>query len=263
VQACDRLVNELQEAIEEFESTFNVAHPNDIVDRIDFFAQELFSIPGVDMELARRASLVAESCGSGTQYATSKDSALKGYRGRPKRITASKAAIKQLRASSDTPYLQDSVKREAYSLDVVLKEKLLGIRPEVLPQFEHWRAQCRTILHAAERVEADGSHYLYHTAVGLDAQAQEHSKGILAIMHGPIGAAHYQNILDAIHSIVAWAAEAVDKKIWSNKSDSPSQWAKQFGVSLSTLKRRVASGEIRVKKSTTKSWYIHVDDIPD
>ncbi len=48
---------------------------------------------------------------------------------------------------------------------------------------------------------------------------------------------------------------------WS-KADYPKQWAKKFGVTLNTFNSIVAGGKIRVKKLTSKSIQIHVDDVP-
>jgi hypothetical protein len=48
---------------------------------------------------------------------------------------------------------------------------------------------------------------------------------------------------------------------WS-KPDGPKQWAKAFNCSPSTLKRRFEAGTIRHKKLSSKSYCIHVDDLP-
>jgi hypothetical protein len=48
---------------------------------------------------------------------------------------------------------------------------------------------------------------------------------------------------------------------WS-EPDTPSRWAKRFGVSWDTLKRRFAEGAIRHKKLSSKSYQIHVNDLP-
>jgi hypothetical protein len=44
--------------------------------------------------------------------------------------------------------------------------------------------------------------------------------------------------------------------------DSPQRWAKVFGFSVDTLKRRFKAGQIRHKKLSTKSYQIAVDDLP-
>ena len=48
---------------------------------------------------------------------------------------------------------------------------------------------------------------------------------------------------------------------WS-KADGPQQWAKKFGFSTDTLMRRFEDGTIRHKKLSSKSYRIHVDDVP-
>ena len=48
---------------------------------------------------------------------------------------------------------------------------------------------------------------------------------------------------------------------WS-QPNGPSQWALTFGCSWATLKRRFEEGKIRHKKLSTKSYCIHVDDLP-
>jgi hypothetical protein len=48
---------------------------------------------------------------------------------------------------------------------------------------------------------------------------------------------------------------------WSTP-DSPSQWAKVFNVSRDTLMRRFRDGKIRHRRLTSKSYQIHVDDLP-
>jgi hypothetical protein len=48
---------------------------------------------------------------------------------------------------------------------------------------------------------------------------------------------------------------------WS-KADGPQQWAKKFGFSPDTLRRRFEDGTIRHKRLSSKSYRIHVDDVP-
>ena len=48
---------------------------------------------------------------------------------------------------------------------------------------------------------------------------------------------------------------------WS-KPNGPAQWAKRFGVHVSTIKRRFEKQTIRNKQITTKSYIVHVDDLP-
>lgn len=45
-------------------------------------------------------------------------------------------------------------------------------------------------------------------------------------------------------------------------ADGPTQWAKLFGISPSTLKRRFKDGKIRHKELSAKSYQIAVDDLP-
>ena len=70
--------------------------------------------------------------------------------------------------------------------------------------------------------------------------------------------------LRATPSMFGWSQEQALKDepaVWS-KPDFPSQWARVFACSVDTLKRRVREGKMRVKKLSTKSWQIHVDDLP-
>lgn len=60
---------------------------------------------------------------------------------------------------------------------------------------------------------------------------------------------------------VAAKPEPLQDGPWSNP-DGPQQWARMFGFSVDTLKRRFKAGKIRHKKHTTKSYSIHVDDVP-
>jgi hypothetical protein len=48
---------------------------------------------------------------------------------------------------------------------------------------------------------------------------------------------------------------------WSEPT-TPSQWAKVFGLSWDALRRRFNDGSIRNKKLSTKSYRVHVDDLP-
>jgi hypothetical protein len=76
------------------------------------------------------------------------------------------------------------------------------------------------------------------------------------------------SIPDAGHSPSTTAAEQRVNTGGANlqpemtTADSPSRWAKMFGISLSTLKRRFADGSIRHKKLSTKSYQIAIDDLP-
>lgn len=48
---------------------------------------------------------------------------------------------------------------------------------------------------------------------------------------------------------------------WS-KADGPKQWAKKLGFSVDTLMRRFKENKIRHLKLSSKSYRIHVDDLP-
>jgi hypothetical protein len=52
-----------------------------------------------------------------------------------------------------------------------------------------------------------------------------------------------------------------DSGCWS-KPDSPKVWAKVFGVSADSLARLFDSQEIRNKRFSSKSYRVHVDDLP-
>jgi hypothetical protein len=56
-------------------------------------------------------------------------------------------------------------------------------------------------------------------------------------------------------------ADATATPEWT-RPDSPARWAKVFGFSTDTLKRRFEDGTIRNKKLSTKSYQIAVDDLP-
>jgi len=68
-----------------------------------------------------------------------------------------------------------------------------------------------------------------------------------------------QAIVDGL--VVHLTSPAKHADPWS-QPDGPKQWAKKFGFSVDTLKRRFEDGSIRHKKLTTKSYCIHVDDLP-
>jgi hypothetical protein len=48
---------------------------------------------------------------------------------------------------------------------------------------------------------------------------------------------------------------------WS-KADTPTRWAKLFGVSAQTFKRWVKAGKIRVKELSDRSYQVHLEDLP-
>jgi hypothetical protein len=48
---------------------------------------------------------------------------------------------------------------------------------------------------------------------------------------------------------------------WS-KPDTPSRWAKRFGVSVDTMKRQFKTNKIRNKRLSDRSYQIHEDDVP-
>ena len=91
-------------------------------------------------------------------------------------------------------------------------------------------------------------------------------------------AANYQGQLDAMNkaaeqvktiltAILAdnaenfTASDATNDGPWS-MPDGPAQWAKRFRVHVSTIKRRFDKQTIRNKKISTKSYLVHVDDLP-
>lgn len=48
---------------------------------------------------------------------------------------------------------------------------------------------------------------------------------------------------------------------WS-PPDTPTRWAKQFNLSWDTLKKRFEDGAIRAKKLSSKSYQVHINDLP-
>ena len=52
-----------------------------------------------------------------------------------------------------------------------------------------------------------------------------------------------------------------DKSVWS-KPDMPSQWGRVFGFSGDTFIRRCKAGQIRHHKHNSKSYSVHLDDLP-
>jgi hypothetical protein len=93
-----------------------------------------------------------------------------------------------------------------------------------------------------------------------------------ALMDKPsVSEPYIQEVLDAINTIMAWC-EAKDPDAAKSETpaaepewtppDSPQRWAKLFGFSVDTLKRRIEEGVIRAKKLSTKKYQIAVDDLP-
>ena len=66
---------------------------------------------------------------------------------------------------------------------------------------------------------------------------------------------HAENVLGA-----AQPGGGEDNR-WS-KPNGPTQWAKKFGFSVDTLQRRFEDGSIRHKRLSSKSYSIHMDDLP-
>ncbi len=71
---------------------------------------------------------------------------------------------------------------------------------------------------------------------------------------------------DHPYRIVAMAISLLlargQQEIKYSAADTPSRWAKKFGISLDTLQRRIKDGKIRVMKDSTKSYRIAVEDLP-
>jgi len=68
----------------------------------------------------------------------------------------------------------------------------------------------------------------------------------------------WQQAMDALRA----TAEVTEPAGPWSEPDGPSQWARRFRYSVDTLKRRVNKGAIRIKVLSSKSWQIHVDDLP-
>lgn len=67
----------------------------------------------------------------------------------------------------------------------------------------------------------------------------------------PLVAAHPRQTAPAKEETVGWTT-----------ADGPAQWAKLFGISPATLKRRLKEGSIRHRKLSPKSYQIAIDDLP-
>ncbi len=72
---------------------------------------------------------------------------------------------------------------------------------------------------------------------------------------------HPNEVRRMIEAESAKKAPAPPDGPWS-KPDMPKQWAQVFGCSPATFIRYAKSGQIRVKKLNSKSYCVHVDDLP-
>lgn len=72
---------------------------------------------------------------------------------------------------------------------------------------------------------------------------------------------HFSEIEDQFLWDMKTALDEVGPSAYS-RPRSPSEWEKIFDLSWRTIKRRIDSGKIRAKKISTKSYRIHVNDVP-
>lgn len=83
----------------------------------------------------------------------------------------------------------------------------------------------------------------------------------------PFASPFEREMVDRMHKYVVAAIRGytVDSSIeptrWS-AADTPKRWAKQYGFSERTLKRRFKDGKIRCKMLSDRRYQIHIDDLP-
>jgi hypothetical protein len=72
---------------------------------------------------------------------------------------------------------------------------------------------------------------------------------------------HFDAHLSAVLGVLRGHAKAHVDGPWS-EPDTPAGWSKRFKMSWDALKPRLQDGTIRNKKLSSKSYQIHIEDVP-
>jgi hypothetical protein len=209
--------------------------------------------PAAKAELSRRAKFADDPAKGQSDYLAARKAGLDVLNHVPEPPSPSPAlqALDNLqRLGARRPTFAE-LQQEHARLDALLEQ--CDLAPAATLSLEEWRDEAWKIISQGRRMAATGCGWL------ADWRS---TKGVLGTtLAGPI----LPDIALAVESFAAWEearrASDADGGKWS-EPDLPGQWARRFRISPDTLTRRVKDGKIRVKKLSSKSWCIHVDDLP-
>ncbi len=121
-----------------------------------------------------------------------------------------------------------------------------GILERHEPAFERLRAVCRIA---------------FGTDITLEALRRIHAALVLAGRDSAaVDALPIADAADGYHRLIV--APPTENHVTWSVEDTPSRWAKKFGISVDTFKRRVKVGKIRAIKLSDRSYKVDLHDLP-
>ena len=198
------------------------SQPREVCRCIEQFVEALYQLPGGQKELRVRATLIESRCGDGSDYDQARSQALRSYRGKPQRLTASSLAIQRLRELRDTPlFLIAEVDLQCQQIETVLDEGILKLSPSARRAFLAWRKACRNLQKESEARHVDGCWYLYHVHQAGEEEATKDAKSAAAITQTECGRANFKEIKAAADSLVSWVQSDFDHTAGGGANTSP------------------------------------------
>lgn len=252
-QAAQDLHKWLRAVIAHFDEFGSIPDPHDGRDAVRMFLDVLCESPEAKTELAKRARFADDPTDSQSDYLAARQqglSVLDQAPAPPAPSPVQRAVDSLQRLGAKRPTFAE-LQQEHARLDTLLEQD--GLASSVRQSLSDWRGKAWAIISQGRRMAAEGCRWL------VDWKSNEAILGVG--LAGPI----LPVIDSAVESLVAWEearrVSDADGGKWS-EPDLPGQWARRFRISLDTLTRWVKDGKIRVKKLSSKSWRIHVDDLP-
>lgn len=254
-RAHELLADALREGIEHWRKNLRYGEGRKVCLAVERFVCELSHMAASFEELQRRAGLVGELCSPGTEYDRAKAEALRSYRGRPRKISGFKLAIRGLRSGDPNPDSLAAVVTERGHLERLLEQGVLSA--DAAKAFEGWLAACREIQRETERLEVDGCYYLYNVYRASLPNPSEQACFDQGMMLSEIGCVHYGSMLDAADSMVAWVREtstAVPKKGRVVADEVDAAPPETSGPQRVTMTIQQAADYVGVSDRTMRTW---------
>ena len=176
--------------------------------------------PAEPAELNRRATLIEELCGPGSDYETSKRLFPKTEDNRrvgPIKLTPSgllSSPIDRLRRFDFAPLWLIPVVEELELAKTVLADSNQNLTVEERAAVQSLRDACRSVERKARGLEVDGCWYLYyiHEYEAAEDSPSNRAELAKAWIQGELGRANLESLKAATESLMTWVKESIDRK---------------------------------------------------
>ena len=174
---------------------------------IEIFVDALCEVSGGFEELQMRATHVESKCKDGSEFALARETALKSYRGQPRKRSSSKAALGRLRGQKTAPLDLSTLDGIREDIAHVLDGGSLNLSDVADEAYERWYTICREIQRAGDLLKVDGCRILYQVHKAGNRTPDDYAKTARILLTAFPAAADPTDLAESVGSILAWVGQ--------------------------------------------------------